>query len=270
MPLDDVVQDNSKPLLLIVEDNDDLRSYIRSHLTDDYRISEAIDGKMGLEKAIEAIPDFILSDVMMPKMDGFELCKKLKTDERTSHIPIILLTARAGKESKIKGLETGADDFITKPFDNDELLIRIKNLIEQRKELNERFMKNINKIGFDQFMKFDSADFSSVDKNFLKKATRYIMTNISEPDLNVELLAEMMALSRRQLQRKFIGITGNSPGKFIRSIRLNRAAELIAGKSGNITEIAYEVGFNNLSWFAKSFKEQFGVLPSEYPPENPK
>ena len=261
-------KDDKKPMLLVVEDNDDLRAYIRSYLADDYRISESVNGKTGLEKAIKEIPDLVISDVMMPEMDGFELCKKLKTDERTSHIPIILLTAKAGKESKIEGLETGADDFITKPFDVDELLIRIKNLIEQRNKLHERFMKNINKIGFGKPMKFDIPDFSAVDQIFLQKATKHIRQNISDPDMNVEILAERMALSRRQLQRKMMGITGNSPNKFIRSVKLNRAAELLASKTGSVTEIAYEVGFNNLSWFAKSFKEQFGVLPSDYPPEN--
>ncbi len=257
-----------KPYLLIVDDNADLRIYIRGYLNTYYNISEARDGEEGFNKATERIPDLIISDVMMPRMDGYELCEKLKTDERTSHIPVILLTARASTESRIEGLETGADDFITKPFDPLELQTRITNLINQRKKLLKRFMKNVRKMGIEQLLMLDTPDLTSMDQNFLQKAIEYIMENISDPNINVELLGEKMALSRRQLQRKIMGITGNSPNKFIRSIRLNRAAELILNQTGNVTEIAYEVGFNNLSWFAKSFKEQFGVLPSEYPPEN--
>ena len=257
-----------KPYLLIVDDNADLRYYMRGYLDPLYNISEARDGEEGLEKATEKMPDLIISDVMMPKLDGYELCEKLKADERTSHIPLILLTACASTESKIEGLETGADDFITKPFDPLELQTRIKNLIMQRKMLQERFMKNVRKMGIEQLMTVDTPDLTTMDQNFLRKAVEYIMDNISDPDINVELLGEKMAFSRRQLQRKIMSITGNSPNKFIRSIRLNRAAELILNKTGNVTEIAYEVGFNNLSWFAKSFKEQFGVLPSEYLPEN--
>ena len=257
-----------KPYILIVDDNADLRNYMKGHLDQLYNISEARDGEEGYNLATEKIPDLIISDVMMPKLDGYELCKKLKTDARTSHIPIILLTARASSESRIEGLETGADDFITKPFDPLELQTRIKNLIMQRNMLHERFMKNVRKIGIEQLLTLESPDLNSMDQNFLQKAIEYIMENISDPNINVELLGEEMALSRRQLQRKIMGITGNSPNKFIRSIRLNRAAELILNKTANVTEIAYEVGFNNLSWFAKSFKEQFGVLPSEYPSEN--
>ncbi len=267
---DDAEKENPKPLLLVVEDNDDLRSYILSYLTPDYRITQAVDGEMGLDKAIEHIPDLVVSDVMMPKMDGYQLCQNLRTDERTSHIPIILLTARASMESRIEGLETGADDFITKPFEPLELLIRIKNLIKQRKLLQERFIKNIQKMGIDQLVKIDTPDLTSMDQSFLQKVTEYIIQNISNIEFNVEILGDKMALSRRQLQRKLISITGHSPSMFIRSVRLNRAAELLRNKTGNVTEIAYDVGFNNLSWFAKSFKEQFGVLPSEYPPEKSK
>ena len=267
-PSDDAAEkEDSKPLILVVEDNDDLRSYILSYLTPDYWITQAVDGKMGLDKAIEQVPDLVISDVMMPKMDGFQLSQNLKTDERTSHIPIILLTARASIESRIEGLETGADDFITKPFDPLELLTRIKNLIQQRKTLQERFMKNVQKIGIDQLMTFDTPDLTSMDQSFIQKVTEYIIQDISNFDFNVEMLGAKMALSRRQLQRKLIGITGQPPSMFIRSVRLNRAAELLRNKTGNVTEIAYDVGFSNLSWFAKSFKEQFGVLPSEYPPE---
>jgi DNA-binding response OmpR family regulator len=253
-----------QPLLLIVEDNRDLRQYIRNFLDDSYAILEKGDGEKGFATAVETVPDLVISDVMMPVMDGYELCAKLKTDERTSHIPVILLTARADMESKIEGLETGADDFITKPFDALELQTRIRNLISQRKKLQERFSKNINRYGFEKTLDHDAPDMTTMDQKFLQKAVQIIDRNMSDPDYSIESLADEMALSSRQLQRKVLSITGQTPVKFIRSIRLSKAAQLLAGKTGSVTEIAYEVGFNNLSWFAKSFKEQFGVSPSEY------
>jgi len=197
-------------------------------------------------------------------MDGYELCNNLKTDERTSHIPVILLTAKAAMEDKLEGLETGADDFITKPFDPQELQTRIRNLIELRIKLQERFMRNIRKLGMDHLMDLETPDLTSMDQQFLQKALKLVVENISDPELNVEKLGSELSLSRRQLHRKLVAITGDNPNKFIRSIRLNRAAELLKSKTGNVTEIAFEVGFNNLSYFAKSFKEEFGILPSEY------
>ena len=229
-----------------------------------YSVIEAKDGQQGLERAIEHVPDLIISDVMMPKMDGYELCNKLKNDERTSHIPIILLTARAGMESKIEGLETGADDFITKPFDPEELMVRVRNLIEQRKKLQEKFLKKVRKLGLEQMLELENDELTSMDQRLLQKVTVYIIENLSETDLNVESLGMQISLSTRQLHRKIVALTGDTPNKLIRSIRLHRAAELLRSKTGNVTEIAYEVGFNNLSWFAKCFKEEFGVLPSDF------
>jgi signal transduction histidine kinase/ligand-binding sensor domain-containing protein/DNA-binding NarL/FixJ family response regulator len=261
---DETEKEDSKPLLLIVEDNDDLRSYIRSYLTNDYRISEAIDGKMGLEKAIEKIPDLVISDVMMPKMDGYQLCQNLKSDERTSHIPVILLTARASMESRIEGLETGADDFITKPFDPVELQTRIKNLIVQRRKLQDRFMKKIRKMGMEHLLEIEAEDMTPVDQKFMQRVILIIQKYLSDSDFDVEMLSSAMALSRMQVHRKLIGLTGYTPGSFIRHIRLNKAAELLKNKTGTVSEIVFEVGFNNLSYFSKCFKKQFGVLPSEF------
>lgn len=260
---DDTEKEDSKPLLLIVEDNDDLRSYIRSYLTDDYRIIEAIDGEMGLEKSIEKIPDLVISDVMMPKMDGMEFCNKLKTDERTSHIPIILLTAKAAMEDKLEGLETGADDFLTKPFDPKELQVRIRNLIVQRSKLKEQFIRELDITG-----QMTSKDILSMDRQFLQKAKNIVEENMSDFDFNIENFAEKMCLSRVQLHRKLKALINRPAGEFLRIIRLNHAAGLIRSKSGNITQITFEVGFNNLSYFSKCFKEQFGMLPSEYANQN--
>jgi len=247
------------PFILLVEDNSDLREYIRDSIGQQYQILEAQNGKQGLDLALEQIPDLVISDVMMPEMDGFELCEKLKTDERTSHIPVILLTARAGMESKIEGLETGADDFITKPFDIDELKIRIKNLVRQRKELRKRFMQEIEAI-----KQVSEQEILSMDQQFLRKAKRVVEENMTSSDFSAEDFANKMALSRVQLHRKLKALVDQPATGFIRAIQLNRAAELLAKHAGTVSEIAFDVGFNTLPYFTKCFQEHFGVTPSEY------
>ncbi len=252
-------KDDGKPLLLIVEDNDDLRSYIRSYLMIDYKIHEATDGEKGLAKAIDKIPDLVISDVMMPKMDGMELCKKLKTDERTSHIPVILLTAKAALEDRLEGLETGADDFITKPFDPQELQVRVKNLIKQRKKLQQIFS---NIIGSPEYLAANAI--TSMDKKFIQKVTEVIERNLQDAEFKVEHFGIEMNMSRMQLHRKLKALTNYSPGEYIRFIRLNKAAVMLKENAGNIAEIAYDVGFNNPSYFSECFKKQFGKLPSDF------
>jgi signal transduction histidine kinase/DNA-binding response OmpR family regulator len=259
LPDEDPEKEGSKPLLLIVEDNDDLRLYIRSYLAKDYSISEAIDGEMGLEKAIKNIPDLVISDVMMPKMDGYQLCRKLKTDERTSHIPVILLTAKASMEDKLEGLETGADDFLIKPFDQQELLLRIKNLIHQRRKLQQLFAGNISSIG-----ELSDISITSMDKIFIQKSIEVVEKNISDANFSMEQFGQGMNMSRMQLHRKMRALVDQSPGEFIRTIRLNWAAILLKEKTANIAEIAYDVGFSNPSYFSECFRNQFGKLPSEY------
>lgn len=245
------------PIILIVEDNLDVRKYIRDYIEDDYQIIEAENGMQGLERAVSTIPDLILSDVMMPVMDGFEFCEKIKTDERTSHIPVILLTARAGMDSKLAGLETGADDYLTKPLNLQELCVRIKNLIEQRRKLRERFARET---------KLSPKDIAvtSVDEKFLQRAIAIIEKNIDDPDFTTQVLARQIGMSRSQLHRKLNALTDKGPQVFIRIIRLKRAAQLLAQKTGNVTEIAYEVGFASVAHFSKRFREFFGKLPSEY------
>ena len=245
------------PIILIVEDTEDVRNYIKGFLESKYQIHEAQDGNDGYEKAKEIIPDLIVSDVMMPRMDGFQLCEKLKTDERTSHIPVILLTARASEGSKLKGLETGADDYIIKPFNSKELEIRIRNLIDQRQKLREQFTKDISLAPKD-------ISVTSADERFLNRAIEIIENHMDEPEFGVEIFASEIALSHSQLYRKIHALTNQSPVEFIRILRLKRAASLLKREYGNVAEIAYEVGFTNPSYFAECFKKLFGKSPSEY------
>jgi signal transduction histidine kinase/DNA-binding response OmpR family regulator len=248
---------DQQPVLLIVEDNADVRAYIRDYLDEDYQIIEAVDGNEGFEEAVRVVPDLIISDVMMPKIDGYELCRKLKTDERTSHIPVILLTARAGGESKVEGLETGADDYIIKPFDARELQVRVKNLIEQRRKLRECFRKEIT-------LQPKAIAITSMDEQFLQKAMAAVEQNLSDAEFSTDEFARQVAMSRSQLHRKLYALTGQSTHEFIRAYRLHRAAQLLQHRAGTVSEICYDVGYNSLSHFAKAFREQFGQSPSEF------
>lgn len=245
------------PMVLIVEDHPDMRAYMRGCLEERYRVIETEDGTQGVKQAHKHAPDLIISDVMMPEMDGFELCEKVKTDARTSHIPVILLTARASADSKVEGLETGADDYLTKPFEVKELQVRIKNLIEQRRSLRERFRREL-------VIEPAEVTVTSTDEAFLKKVMAAVEAHIDDPDFETDDLARESAIGRRQLNRKLRALTGQSVREFIRTIRLKRAAYLLQQQSGTVTEIAYQVGFNSIGHFAKVFREQFGVAPSEY------
>jgi len=250
----DLLLETDKPLLLIVEDNSDVRKYIISHLEEDYRIQEAVDGKDGLEQALNHIPDLIISDVMMPKMDGFELCEKLKSDEKTSHIPIIILTAKATSKDKIEGYETGADDYIMKPFDAAELKVRIKNLIEIRRKLQEKFSAEDFRI---------PNEIKGIDEEFLRKMLKIIDEHICEEEFKIENLGKESAMSRGQIYKKVKALTGKSPSLFLRSVRLVKAKKMIKEGNRTISEIAYSVGFGSPAYFTKCFNEEFGYPPSE-------
>ncbi len=253
-----IMEDEEKdlPMLLLIEDNQDLRIYIREILNSHYQIQEAIDGEEGVSKAIEIIPDVIISDLMMPKMDGLEVCKSLKEDYRTSHIPIILLTARSSQEDKIEGLKSLADEYLTKPFDKEELMVRLENLIAIRKKMQAYFSHG-------DLLKPKKLHLNSVDQIFIEKITEKLELEISNSMFSVEELAESVALSRSQLFRKIKAITNLSPNEFIRSFRLHRAMDMLQQKSATVAEVAYEVGFQNPSYFSKCFQKQFGLLPSE-------
>jgi DNA-binding response OmpR family regulator len=247
----------AEPLLLIVEDNEEVRRYLCDTFAGQYQVLEAEHGLEGLRKAVEAVPDLVISDLMMPKMDGLELCRHLKSDDRTSHIPVIMLTARASVESKLDGLETGADDYVTKPFHPQELHARVRNLIDGRRTLRARFGREVK-------LQPKDITVSSADEKFLQNAIAVVEKHMSDSGFSVEALENEMMMSKMQLYRKLKALTDQSPSEFVRTLRLKRAASLIRQRSGNISEIAYDVGFNNLSYFAKCFKEQYGVPPSEY------
>jgi signal transduction histidine kinase/DNA-binding response OmpR family regulator/ligand-binding sensor domain-containing protein len=259
-----ITEATGKQVILVVEDNDDLRNYIRGFLEESYRLLEARNGKEGMQTAIEYIPDLMITDVMMPEMDGFELCKRIRADERTSHIPVIMVTALGEHESRLEGLETGADDFISKPFDPLELKIRIRNLLDRRQRLRAHYMKYAEKEGLFAIIDLKGDEALSSDEKFLQKAMKIITENIADPDFSVDDFAGRMAMSKIQLHRKLVAVTGRSPNRLVRSVRLIKAAQMIRNRSGTISEIAFEVGFNNLSWFARCFHDQFGQSPSDY------
>ena len=245
-----------KHIVLLIEDNVDVRQYIKEILMKHYTVIQAPDGKAGVEKAGEHIPDIILSDVMMPKMNGYEVCKILKNSEKTSHIPIILLTAKSSIESKLEGLQTEADDYLTKPFVSGELLARVHNLIQSRKKLREKFRGQI-------ILKPSEISSSSLDEVFLNRLMKIVEENMSDELFGVERLSEKMGMSRSQLHRKLNALIGKGPNQLIRSFRLKRAHDLLKVNATTPAEVAYIVGFNSPSYFTKCFREQFGCTPSE-------
>ena len=254
----EIIHDTNRALeVLIVEDNTDMRQFLKHTLEPHYRVFEAADGMEGWNASIENLPDLIISDVMMPKMDGVELCEQLKKDQRTSHIPVILLTAKVDKDSRLAGLEIGADDYLAKPFDSDELLVLLTNRIEQRQKLRDRFSREIT-------LQPKDITITSADEIFLQQALDIVEQHMGDFNFNVKMLREEMGIGRMQLQRKLKALTDQSPVEFIRVLRLKRAAQLITQHKDNISQITYEVGFNNLSYFAKCFREHFGLSPSEY------
>jgi len=248
---------DGKHMVLVVEDSADMRAYIRGTLEPFYTVVNAVDGKEGIEKAREFIPDLIISDIMMPGVDGCELCRVLKSARETSHIPIILLTAKASEANILEGLETGADDYITKPFSTRILCARIKNLIDLRRHLQETLNRE---------MTFQPAKISvsPIDKEFLHDLQAVIDENITEPDFNVEDLSKKLYMGRTTLYRKILALSGESPTDFIRSYRLKQGAELLKKKNISVLEAAFEVGFSSANYFSKCFKKKFHQLPTTF------
>lgn len=255
-PAESTISDSKKIKILTIDDNDDIRTYLKESLSVDYTVYEAQNGKEGIEKALKLLPSIIICDVMMEGIDGIEVCSTLKSNVNTSHIPIILLTAKEGVENKIEGFEKGADAYITKPFSLKLLKARILNLIEQRNLLKQKINKlNIN---------LSSIGPTSIDEKFLNRLISIMEENMSDSTFLVNELAESLGMSHDQLYRKIKVLTGLSANKFVRTIRLRKAAKLIGTKKYNIAEVLYEVGFSSPSYFSKCFKDKFGVVPSEY------
>ena len=262
------INSDEKPHVLIIEDNKDMRFYISDILQPGYKTEEAENGVLGLEKAFQIIPDIIICDVMMPEKDGFDVSKILKSDNRTSHIPIILLTALSSIENKLKGLETGAVDYITKPFNSDILLLKIKNLIASRQKAREFFIQSIEqKVN----SKFQTNDFkpkevivSSIDEKILFQALEIVEQNISDPEFNVDKFAAAIGMEASTLYKKLMALIDMPPGEFIRDIRMKRAIQLLAQNKVSISEIAYMVGFDSPNYFSKVFKKYYNISPTDY------
>ena len=256
-PEDEKALVGNERVVLIVEDNPDLREHMAALLKDDFVTQQASNGAEGIEVARKIIPDIIISDLMMPEVDGIQLSNVLKADEKTSHVPIILLTAKADRETKLEGLQTGADDFLTKPFDNQELLTRVNNLISQRKKLQQKYARKV-------LLSPSEVDLKSPDEVFIQRALQVVDNHLSNSDFTVEAFQQEMGMSRMQLHRKLKGLTNFSASEFIRDLRLQRASDLLGINGMNVTEVAYGCGFNSTSYFTQCFKEKFGETPSNY------
>jgi signal transduction histidine kinase/ligand-binding sensor domain-containing protein/DNA-binding response OmpR family regulator len=254
----DGTKEDTKPAtILFVDDNEDLREYMQVELGAEYRLVEAENGVEGLEKALNLIPDLIISDIMMPEKDGIELCKSLKSDQKTSHIPIILLTAHNTMMHKIEGFNIGADDYLTKPFSSDLLKARINNLLKTRSDLHNKFSKQLR-------LQPKDLDLSSMDERFLTKAMEVVEKHLNNTEFNADLFASEMFMSRVHLYRKLKALTNQSVSEFVRTARLKLAAQLIGDRVLTIKEAAYTVGFKDPKYFSKCFKQQFGIKPSDY------
>jgi DNA-binding response OmpR family regulator len=245
---------SDKPALLLIEDNSGVVTYVKAILEEMYDIHVATNGREGIEMALQHIPDIVITDVMMPEKNGYEVCDFLKKDERTSHIPIIILTAKADVSSRIEGLETGADAYLSKPFEKEELIVRLENLLKIRKTLQDFYSKG----GADLKQAIVKDDSESV---FVQNLKDFIETNIQDSDLSVQKLSDHRGVSHIQLYRKLKALTGQTPSQFIRSVRLQKAVEFLKDESLNISEIAYLVGFNDPNYFTRVFKQEYGKVP---------
>lgn len=248
---------NKLPKMLIVDDNEDFRNFISALFSDTYRIIKAEDGLIALKMILDKMPDIIICDVMMPNMDGFEMCRQVKQDIRISHIPIILLTAKAGDENKYQGLEAGAEDYIAKPFNMEMLSLKVSRIIERQKKTREQFKRKVE-------ITTTEVQITSMDEKFVKKAVDLVENNIANSDFLVEDLCREMGMSRVYFYKKILSLTDKTPSEFIRFIRLKRAADLLEKSQLFVNEVAYQVGFNDPKYFRKYFKDEYGLSPNDY------
>jgi len=260
------------PVILVAEDDEDSRWLIVSELKDDYKVIESENGKDALGKSLDMIPDLVVTDIMMPVMDGVEFCRKLKEHPFTSHIPVIMLTAKASVESQIEGYETGADAYITKPFNMELLKVRIQNLLTVRRQLRKRFSEQFYErdgMGDPQqpadVEAFPQPHFQNrMDGEFWEKICEILERRTTEIDFSIESLADELGMSQRSLQRKIKAISDRTPVQLIAEYRLKQAVRLLVDTSSPITDVAYEAGFGDLSHFYRLFKKRFGKNPSQY------
>lgn len=257
VPLIEQVAEEEKLTVLIIEDNDDFRHYLKDSLSPYYRVVEASNGKEGWQRALSAHPKVIVSDISMPGMDGITLCRKFKSDKRTSHIPVILLTALTGDSNQLSGLKTGASDYLTKPFNSQILNLKIKNLVSLNQQLEKTYKKQLK-------VEMPKVEVESEDEKLMLRITEYIESNIDSPSLTVEEMSKQVYMSRGSLYTKILSLTGETPVEFIRSIRLKKAADLLENSDMKIAEIGYAVGFATPNYFARAFKTKFNISPSEY------
>ena len=251
------ISETEKPTVLLIEDHEDFRNYLSNNLKSYYKIVEAADGRQGWQKALSSHPQVIVSDINMPEMDGIMLCRKIRSDKRTSHIPIILLTALTGDANQLRGLNTGANDYLTKPFNFEILNIKIRNLLNLNQNLKSIYSRQLKVVT-------PEMEVLSDDEKLLLTITQYIESNIDNPDLSVEELSKHVYMSRGTLYNKIISLTGETPVEFIRSIKLDKAAALLENSDMKISQIGYAVGFTTPNYFARAFKAKFNLSPSEY------
>ncbi|TKB96247.1 hybrid sensor histidine kinase/response regulator transcription factor [Pedobacter cryophilus] len=258
--IDKSIADKEKPVVLLVEDNTDLRKFLADQLIDFYRITEAADGLQGLNTALEILPDLIISDVMMPNMDGIEMLDKLKNNLTTSHIPVILLTAKSSIENQINGLKYGADFYITKPFHVDHILVSMQNLIMQRKNLYKKFLEER------KIFKLEPGEIiiTSKDEKFLKEVIAIVENSMADPQFNIDSVAAAIAMGRTTFFKKLKCLTNRSPVEFVRDMRLKRGKQLLDAGEHTISEIAYMIGFSSSGYFSTCFKEEYKISPSDY------
>jgi len=249
----------TKYRVLIVEDEDEIRQYLHNELADTYRISECVNGKVALDYILKEKPDLVISDVMMPEMDGITLCKKLKSNININHIPIILLTAKSSEDDKAEGFDIGADAYVTKPFNVALLKKRVANILENRERLEQKPVDTEENKAL-----VKPVVLKSNDQVLIEKILKIINENISDSDLNVEMLAEGVGMSRVHMHRKLKELTNMSARDFIKSIRLKQASDLLTNQKLTVSEVAYALGFVNLSHFSNTFREFYGMSPKEY------
>lgn len=244
-------------LILVVEDNRDFSNYMRDDLNQFYTVAEAANGKEGWQKALALHPNLIISDINMPESNGIDFCKKIRADKRTEHIPFILVTAFTAEEQELAGLETGANDYLTKPFNFDILHSKIKNLLQHQQSVKQTYQKQVA-------AKASELEIETPDMKFMRKALAVIEKNMADPAFSVEELSSEMNMSRVTLYKKTFHLTGKAPLDLIKSVRLKRAVQLLKTNQYTIAEIAYQVGYNDPRYFTKAFKSEFSVLPSQF------